>query len=105
MKKESCLRFSPRRACGFFSALLLLGGLHHAIAGGPIFVCQSGQPLLWPNGGVGIAFNPDQGTLGPLSNADAVAAVQAAFSVWEAVPTATPSFVMGPALPVAVAIN
>jgi len=93
MKKEPCFRGGSRSLCCLSIALLLFSSPQSALAGGPIAICQSGQPFLWPNGGIGIRFNPDQGGLGPLNNAQAVAEVQTAFGVWQAVPTAKASFV------------
>ena len=57
-----------------------------------------GQPLRWPNGGTNIPWNPDQGTLGPLSNAAAVALVGTAFDAWESPSTSGRSYLEGHAV-------
>ncbi len=80
---------SPIVTCG----LLLLFLTRAAEASGPLVLRAPGQPFRWPNGGVAIPFNPDQGGLGPLTNAQAVAQTTAAFAVWEAIPSATATHV------------
>ncbi|WP_263351431.1 IPT/TIG domain-containing protein [Acidicapsa acidisoli] len=65
-----------------------------ALAGGPKYVAGvsyfnpavMGQPVIWPGGQV--KYFVDQGPLGPVSNAQAVAMVDAAAAIWSAVPTA-----------------
>ncbi|HEX4965229.1 MAG TPA: hypothetical protein VF173_30750 [Thermoanaerobaculia bacterium] len=76
-----------------------------AFAGGPLELCNPGQPFLWPNGGTNIPFNPDQGNLGPLTNAQAVALVASAFQQWGNVPTASTTYLQGAPLPVNVDIT
>ena len=62
-------------------------------AGGPLLLRAPGVPFLWPNGGRMIPFNPDQGGLGPMTNAEAVAQSAAAFQAWADIPSATATHV------------
>ena len=85
-------------------AALLTLGISTAFASGPIDACRPGEPFLWPNGGTNIPWNPDQGPLGPLTNAQAVAQVGTAFNQWQSSSTSV-SFSRGTALPVDVNIT
>lgn len=76
-----------------------------ASAGGPLELCQPGEPYLWPAGGADIPYNPDQGGLGPLTNAQARAQVAAAFQAWEDVPTSTVTHLDAGLLPLDVDIT
>ena len=68
-------------------------------AGGPFATAGPDRPVRWPNGGIGIRFNPDQGSLGLLTNAEAIATTERAFAKWTAIPSATASFVNAGVLP------
>lgn len=64
-----------------------------ARAADSLFNCLPGVPFVYPAGGADIAFNPDLGGLGPLSNAAAVQAVTDAFDRWADVPESSATFV------------
>jgi hypothetical protein len=68
-------------------------------AGSPLFLNQPGQPLVWPDGGRDIPFNPDLGGFGPFSNAEAVAQTVEAFERWAAIPSATATYRNAGSLP------
>jgi hypothetical protein len=88
------------------SLLTLLAALvpAEAIAGGPLAVCQAGVPFLWADGGTNIPWNPDQGTLGPLTNAQAIGLVAQGFNAWDTIPTASTTYLQGAPLPVDVTV-
>lgn len=103
MKGDTAMNDRIKRAPRFFAlltaaALLCLAA--PAFAAGPLAVCNAGQPYLWPNGGVNIPFNPDQGGLGPLTNAQAIALVASSFQQWGNIPTASTTYLQGAPLPV-----
>lgn len=83
------------------SAALSLGVVS-AFAGGPLNL-NSNDPenfSRWASGGTNIPYNPDQGGLGPLNNAAAVAQTQAAYDAWENLPTASVTYSNNGLLPV-----
>jgi hypothetical protein len=77
----------------------------NAIAAGPLAVCRPGVPFLWPNGGADIPWNPDQGTLGPLTNEQAISLVGQGFAAWDAIPTSSTTYLQGAALPEDVTVD
>jgi hypothetical protein len=68
-------------------------------AGNPLVLFAPDRPVVWPGGGRDVPINPDQGSLGSLANAEAVALTMAAVKRWEDVPTSTASFVNAGPLP------
>ena len=91
-------RHGGERAAALAVVALVAFVVPRAHAAGPLIVNGSGQPLVW-SGGV-VDWNPDRGTLGALSNSDAIALVADNFAKWQAVPTASLSIGNGGQLPV-----
>lgn len=81
-------------------ATLLLAASVQSYAGGPLALRDAGAPFRWPNGGLNIPWNPDQGNLGFMTNAQAVAQTAAAFQTWADIPSASATHQQGAALPV-----
>ena len=79
------------------TALLCSFGL--AVGGGPFVINTEGEPQVW-NTTQPIPFHTDLGPLGLLTNAEAVALVEEALQVWEAVPSSSVSFTAAGSLPV-----
>jgi hypothetical protein len=75
------------------SVFLLVFSAAQTYASGPLLVASPGVPFRWPNGGLNIPVNPDQGGLGPMTNAEAVAQLMSALGAWEAIPSATATHV------------
>ncbi len=89
-----------REACwrGLIVSIALLALAAPARAAGPLITNGAGQPLVWTQHP--IPYNPDQGELGFLTNAQAVAFVEDRLATWSAVPTASISFTNAGPLPV-----
>jgi hypothetical protein len=94
MTKQS---FSVARLALLAGAMILAGT--QAFAADSLVVCQSGVPFAYPGGGTDIPFNPDQGGLGPLTNAEGVAAVEQAFQAWADVATSSATFLNAGLMP------
>jgi hypothetical protein len=94
----------PRRLATLLTALTIFApALAHA--GGPLELCSTGVPYRWANGGIDIPWNPDQGTLGPLTNAQGVEAVASAFTKWGEIPSASTTYLQAAPLPVNVNVT
>ncbi len=93
---------------GFARSVIAVGALavsSTALAAGPLALCNTDQPFVWPDGGAAVPFNPDQGALGILDNEQATQAVVDGFQAWEDVPTATISYANAGQLPVDVTVD
>ena len=94
-------RLGSRLRFAFAAGALALAGSvlgARAWAAGPLWVNDSGAPLVWSDRPV--PWNPDAGDLGVLDHATARQLVEDSFAVWSAVPTAAISFADAGALPV-----
>ncbi len=99
------MKNNTRKTIAIFAVPMAFCFAGTVFAAGPLAICNSGQPFVWSGGGANIPFNPDQGNLGPLTNAQAVAQVAVSFDAWAAVPTATVTYTNAGLLPVDVDIT
>jgi hypothetical protein len=111
VKKETIMttnRAFPVLRLATVSALAALLALP-AFAGDALFICNSGEPFLWPAGGVNIPFNPDQGnlksTLPIIDNTTGVTLVQQSFDNWTDLTTSSVSYLNAGPLPVNVDVT
>ncbi|MEM9321259.1 MAG: hypothetical protein AAGA41_00380 [Pseudomonadota bacterium] len=88
MKNQTLLRRSLVAATATLASASVL-------AGGPLNTNPADPDGVerWPNGGTQIPYNIDQGGLGPLSPAEAVALVEGALMTWTSIPTASNAYV------------
>jgi hypothetical protein len=61
-------------------------------AAGPSLVSPNGSPIRWGSQHIPVSYYVDQGNLGSLTNAEAVALVDLAFNAWQGVPTTSVRF-------------
>jgi uncharacterized protein (TIGR03437 family) len=83
----------------FVLCVVLLTGALQLEAGTPQAVTPSGKEVAW-RAGAPITYHVDQGPLGSLSNAQAVALVDELFALWQNVPTASLTIQRAGTLPV-----
>ncbi|MEQ8821468.1 MAG: hypothetical protein RLY93_14615 [Sumerlaeia bacterium] len=99
MKTRKCLLFVRElsRLGVWFAALACVP----AFAGGPLWISGGGNPRAWSTAAP-VTINPDQGTLGMLSNAEADALTSQALTSWSSrvIATSAVDFVFGAELPV-----
>ncbi len=76
------------------AVVFILSNILAVEAGGPLVVNKNGEFVLW-DANKTVTFNSDQGSLGLLSNAEAVQITQELFSVWDNVPTSSITFQQG----------
>ena len=75
------------------TSLVVMAACRAAVAGGPHAVNGAGQPMAWNTAGA-VTYNPENGPLGQLTNAQARALLTEAFAEWQAGP-ATITFTEG----------
>lgn len=90
-------------AMAILTVLLAAPWVGNAHAGGPLIVNGAGQPLVWTVNPV--PYNPDQGKLGKLTNAEAVAHLATGAGAWGAVTTANIALTAAAPLPVDVTVS
>ncbi len=86
-------------------AVVLVASAMPVLGADALAICQPGVPYAYPSGGANILWNPDQGALGPLTNVQAIAAVDASFDRWENLPQSSASYFQGATLAVDIDVS
>src|SRR5215471_12054227 len=94
----SSTRRSHAAAMAAAAALLLATSGGRSFGGGALNVNGSGSPMRWSTASA-VVYNPDQGSLGTLTNGQANSLLADAFSRWQGAPYTAIIFSAGPALP------